>query len=48
MMQYVCSTHIDEYDWFLRTVDDCYVRPERLLTTVSYLDKRKKVQWHPR
>lgn len=44
MLAYVCNTHINEYDWFVRAVDDCYIRPDRLINILSFIDKRKKVQ----
>ncbi len=43
MLQHVCDTHLDRYDWFVRAVDDAYLRPQKLLQALAYVDKRKKV-----
>ena len=44
MLQHVCTNHLDKYDWFVRAVDDCYIRPDKLANTLSFVDKKKKVQ----
>ena len=39
MLQYVCDEHVDDYDWFVRAVDDAYIRVDELLAALASLNK---------
>ena len=45
MLKYVCRHHIEEYDWFVRAVDDAYIKVDQLLGLLSTLDKGKMVSY---
>lgn len=38
MLKYMYNHHIDEYNWFMRTDDDVYVRVDHLTQFLSQLD----------
>lgn len=38
VLQYMAKHHIEEYNWFMRADDDCYVRIPELLDFLSQLD----------
>lgn len=43
MLEYICDNHIEEYDWFVRAVDDVYIKPDRLLALLANVDKNRMV-----
>ncbi|ELT94429.1 hypothetical protein CAPTEDRAFT_218193 [Capitella teleta] len=43
VLQQMCSSHIDQFDWFVRAVDDAYIKVDQLLQFLSTLDKKQKV-----
>ncbi len=40
---YICTTHIDSYDWFVLSADDVYLKPEVLLDFLSSRNKDEMV-----
>jgi len=43
MLEYICEHHLDDYNWFVRAVDDTYLRPDKLMALLSAIDKNRKV-----
>ncbi|XP_078620120.1 chondroitin sulfate synthase 1-like [Branchiostoma floridae x Branchiostoma japonicum] len=43
MLQYMCQTHGQEYDWFMRADDDSYIHVDRLKHFLGKIDSSKKV-----
>ncbi|XP_019641054.1 PREDICTED: chondroitin sulfate synthase 1-like [Branchiostoma belcheri] len=43
MLQHVCRTHGQRYDWFMRADDDSYIHVDRLMRFLAKIDSSKKV-----
>ena len=43
MLEQMCADHVDDFDWFVRAVDDTYIKVDRLLRFLSLHDKRDMV-----
>ena len=43
MLQYMCDHYIDDFDWFVRSDDDVYMKVGKLRELLSTMDRDKMV-----
>jgi hypothetical protein len=43
VLESICKNHLNHFDWFVRAVDDAYIKVDLLLQHLSTLDKHEKV-----